>query len=92
MTRTYPYAAWVLQPSFKPKEITFVSHYLGWGASSDYGCIAQSGKLYQRCQIHPTKAEAIAFGRSEVERMRADLKKKQDSLDAKVSALDKAEE
>lgn len=90
MERTYPYSAWVLQPSFKPKEVTFVRHSTNWNGSEDYGCETQSGKCYQRSQIHPTKAAAIAFGREEVKRMQGDLDKKQASLNKKTESLDKA--
>lgn len=86
---TYPYTAWVLQPSFKPKEVTFVERALAYGIE-DYGCVSEAGKWYRRDQIHATKTDAIIFGHSEVRRMQDDLKKKLDSLEKKRDALAKA--
>jgi len=87
--KTYPYKAWVLQPSFKPKEVTFVEQALAYGIE-DYGCVSETGKWYRRDQIHATKTDAIIFGHSEVRRMQDDLKKKLDSLEKKREALAKA--
>ena len=86
---TYPYTAWVLQPSFKPKEVTFVKHDEGW-SGEDYGCKSESGKVYSRVAIHATKADAITFGHAEVRRMQLALDKKQESLNKKREALTKA--
>ena len=86
---TYPYTAWVLQPSFKPKEVTFVKHYEGW-SGEDYGCKSESGRVYRRVAIHATKTAAITFGNAEVRSMQLALDKKQGSLNKKREALTKA--
>ena len=84
MTRTYPYTAWALPPSFKPKQVTFVRNY--WNSD-----VADSGTLYARHNIFPTKADAIAAGRQSLERQRIDLDKKLANLAKKHAALDAAE-
>ena len=86
---TYPYTAWVLQPSFKPKEVTFVKHCESW-SGEDYGCESESGRVYRRDAIHATKTDAITFGHAEVRRMQLALDKKQESLNKKREALTKA--
>ena len=86
---TYPYTAWVLQPSLKPKKVTFVKHYKDC-LTEDYGCESESGRIYRRDAIHATKTDAIVFGNAEVRRMQLALNKKQDSLNKKREALTKA--
>ena len=86
---TYPYTAWVLQPSFKPKEVTFVNHCEGW-IGEDYGCESEGGRVYRRDAIHATKTAAITFGTAEVRRMQLAIDKKQESLNKKREALAKA--
>ncbi|NPS81517.1 hypothetical protein [Pseudomonas aeruginosa] len=51
--RTYPYKAWILQPSFKPKEVELVKPYVGWGAH--YGDETASKKVYRLDEIFPSK-------------------------------------
>ena len=86
---TYPYTAWVLQPSFKPKEVTFVRHDKGW-SDEDYGCESGSGRVYRRDAIHAAKTDAITFGNAEVRRMQLALDKKQERLNKKRETLTKA--
>lgn len=88
--RTYPYKGWVLQPSFKPVEVEFVSAYRAL-SREDYGDRSTAGKVYARSEIHATKADAIAFGRAEIVRMQADIDKRQSKLSAKSAALNKAD-
>lgn len=87
--RTYPYKAWVLQPSFKPKEVELVEHYGSW-RGDDYGDMTASKKIYRRDEIFASKAEAIEEGWRRVEKQEADLGKKQESLNKKKTELTKA--
>lgn len=87
--RNYPYTAWILQPSFKPKEVELVKHYTSFG-DKDYGDETASGKVYRRDEIFSSKAEAIEEGWRRVEKQQADLEKRQESLDKKKTALTKA--
>ncbi len=86
--RTYPYTAWVLQPSFKPKQVEFVRNYVTWGR--DYGDESASGKIYMKGDIFPTKEDVINEGWRRVEKQEADLEKKQASLNKKKTELTKA--
>ena len=83
--RTYPFKAWVLQPSFKPVEIEIVGHYSGnWHQSS-------TGKTYLEAHLHATKVAAINFGWQEVARIQSDLDKRTENLRKKKAALTKAQ-
>lgn len=85
----YPYQAWVLQPSFKPVEVTIASKYSSFG-SVDYGDVSDSGKLYHRSEICKSLEDAIALGRSKLEATRNRIAKLQASHDKKLAALNKA--
>lgn len=83
----FPYNAWVLQPSFKPKEVTFTEkHWYG-----DRRHRSGTGKVYPVSEIYPTKQAAIAAGREQLEKQREDLLKRQERIDKRAAALDKAE-
>lgn len=86
--RTYPYKAWVLQPSFKPIEVTLVEayHWLN-GHRAD---VSDAGKHFLLKDIHPTKEAAIAYGWTQVERIQADIDKRTENLRKKRAALNKA--
>lgn len=87
--RVYPRTVWVLMPSFKPMEVEVVSDY---GVSyHDYGDVTAKGKVYAPAAMHETKKKAIAAGRAEVERVRADIAKRTDNMNKRIAALDKAE-
>lgn len=87
--RKYPYQAWMLQPSFKPVEVTvtesaYAHSYTDWDVLS-------TGKPVHINLLHPTKAAAIAAGREAVAKAEADLVKRRQNLDKKIAQLDKAE-
>lgn len=83
--KTYPYKAWVLMPSFKPKLETFV-------LKTSYGHEeSQTGKWYRPCDIYETKADAIAAGRETAREQQADIDKRQAKLNRRIASLDKAE-
>lgn len=86
--RTYPYKAWVLQPSFKPKEVELVKPYVAW--SDHYGDETASKKVYRLNEIFPSKEKAIEEGWRRIKRQEADLDKRQESLNKKKTALTKA--
>ena len=89
--RTYPYTGWVLQPSFKPVEVTFVKEYRSMGSmGKHYGDASQSGKVFAARDIFPTKEAAIQYGWKEVERIQADLDKRTENLRKKRAALNNA--
>jgi len=56
--RTYPYQGWVLQPSFKPVEITIEANNSHWGG--EYWDRTSSGKLVNQANVYMTKKAAIA--------------------------------
>lgn len=85
-TRQYPFSGWVLQPSFKPKEVTIVS-----GPHSSYQQ-SESGKWYANSDVYSTKDEAIQGGWERVRKQQEDLNKKQVSLNKKQAVLRKAAE
>jgi hypothetical protein len=59
-TRTYPYTAWALTPSFKPKQVTLTKLYHSWGAGGEWD-ESDSRKLYSATNdLFPTKEAAIA--------------------------------
>jgi hypothetical protein len=87
--RQYPRQAWVLLPSFKPKEVTIVKRYGSWSGTDDWD-VAEGGKLYRKDSLFPTMTDAIAFGRIEVEKQQADIAKRQERLIKRIAALDKA--
>lgn len=87
--RTYPYQAWMLQPSFKPVEVTitkcaYAHSYSDWDELS-------TGRALHINFLHPTKAAAIAAGRAAVAKAEADLVKRRQNLDKKIAQLNKAE-
>jgi hypothetical protein len=83
--RTYPYKAWVLQPTFKPIEVELQRHY-----SQGLWDQTASGKLYHVRDLFPTQQEAIEHGWKEIERMQEALDKKAEGLRKKRSALNTA--
>lgn len=85
MIKEYPYQAWVLTPSFAPKQVTVVEPDRwsnGWLPT-------ESGKHYQASDIYATKALAIQGGWDRVATQEAALKKKVESLEKKKSVLTK---
>lgn len=85
-TTTFPYTAWVLMPSFRPAEVTFVKTRFGeWHAT-------ESGKPYHPSVIHQTKAAAIAWGLAALAKQQADIDKKQQNLNKRRAVLEKASE
>jgi hypothetical protein len=83
--KTYPYQAWVLMPSFRPKLETFVCR-VSYGDDE-----SQSGKWYMPSSIYETKADAIAAGRKILIEQQAKIDKRQANLNRRKAALDKAE-
>jgi len=88
--RQYPRQAWVLLPSFKPKEITIVNPYRTGQGEEDWD-VAEGGKFYHKDHLFPSMSAAIAYGRAQVEKQAADIEKRQAMLDKRTAALDKAE-
>jgi hypothetical protein len=91
-TRTYPYKAWTLTPSFKPVEVELVG--LAW---NDWGSYAHwdksgSGKSYDSTKLHATKDAAIAAGFASLDEQRKKLEKMQATIDKRHAALHKASE
>ena len=83
--RTYPFICWVLQPSFKPKQVQITSHYYAEWYQSD-NC-----HNYQGCDMFPTQEKAIAEGRTRLATQEALLARRQANIDKRRAALDKAE-
>ena len=89
-SRTYPRDVWVLQPSFKPVQITVTKKY-GSYTNYDYGDLSDKGKLYAPESMFESKGAAIADGRERCAKLRADLEKREENLCKKIAALNKAE-
>lgn len=87
--RIYPRTVWVLHPSFKPVAVEVVKKY--GSPYHDYGDLTEKGKCYSVAAMHETKAEAIQVGRWEVERLRADIAKRTETMNKRIAALDKSE-
>lgn len=90
MSRTYPRDVWVLMPSFAPKKITVVKRYLSY-SMTDYGDLTEKGKLYPVEDMHPTIDAAIVAGRAKIAALQADIAKRQETLNKRIAALDKAD-
>lgn len=88
--RKYPRQAWVLTPSFKPKEVTITRVYGSWHGSEDWD-VAEGGKHYHVGNLFESKAAAIANGREQISKIQADIEKRQLNLSKRIAALDKAE-
>lgn len=89
--RQYPRQAWVLMPSFKPKEITIVKRSFGYTSTYSGYDESDTGKDYRISDLFDSKGEAIAAGREKVKAMQADIDKRQATLNKRIAALDKAE-
>ena len=88
--RQYPYQAWVLLPSFKPQEVTVTapSHphstmFKDWDTTS-------KGKDYHVKNLFDSNAAAIADGREQIKKLQADIAKRQETVNKRIAALDKA--
>ena len=88
--RKYPRQAWVLLPSFKPKEVTITKQYGSWSSAEDWD-LADSGKSYHKDSLFPSMSAAVAHGRAQVEKQAADIAKRQATLEKRIAALNKAE-
>lgn len=88
--RTYPYKAWTLQPSFKPIEVELTAP--AWPNSTVYPDwdTTTKGKHYHINGLFPSKEEAIAHGWKEIERIQADLDKRNETLRKKRAVLNQA--
>ncbi|OWT68065.1 MULTISPECIES: hypothetical protein [unclassified Achromobacter] len=85
--RSYPYTAWVLKPSFKPSETTFVE---GYSSHIWHGDISDAGKYYPQDKIYPTKAEAITHAEIMIQQQEEALIKKSVALEKRRAAITKA--
>lgn len=87
--QTFPYAGWVLMPSFKPVQVTLVEN-VPYSFGAEY-LRTDSGKEYRLPDVHPSKQAAIAAGRAALDGQQAALDKKQANIIKRRAALDKAE-
>lgn len=86
MSKSYPYQAWVLTPSFAPKEVTIVEPSF-W---STHGWVPTiSGKHYHESEVFDSKELAIKGGWSRLEDQETAIQKKIDSINKKKSVLTK---
>lgn len=86
MSNQYPYQAWVLTPSFAPKEVTIVDP----GRWLTAGYIATlSSKCYHESEVFGSKKLAIEGGWSRLAEQEAAIQKKLDSINKKKSTLTK---
>lgn len=86
--KLYPYTGWVLMPSYKPKEETFVKGTpASWRGAYD---TTDSDKSYCLDSIYSSKEAAIAAGHAKLDEQREKLKRMQERIDKRQAALDKA--
>lgn len=88
--KTYPYKAWILQPSFKPVEVVFEKKYECFGGY-EYGDLTIAGKLVHRGDIFESKDSAIAEGFLRLEKQQSDLDQRQAKIEKKRATLNKAQ-
>lgn len=81
--KEYPFKAWVLMPSFAPKEIELVE---GSATVAGYH-ITASNKYYHESQLFESKRAAIANGWSRIDELQAALEKRAESISKKKSSL-----
>lgn len=86
--QTYPFNAWVLTPSFKPKEVTITGPYIS--TAPDW-LESDTRNIHHKNELYPSKAVAIAMGRELLVKQKAALEKRQANINKKHAALDKAE-
>lgn len=86
MSKSYPYQAWVLTPSFAPKEVTIVEP--GRWDSSDWRRTT-TDKRYYESEVFDSKELSIEGGWSRLEEQEAAIQKKIDSINKKKSILTK---
>jgi hypothetical protein len=84
--RIYPREAWVLLPSFKPKQVRVVKKYTSFGGT-DYGDVTESGRCYRLDELFDSKEAAITYGRAACDKQQADLDKRQQSIQKRREAL-----
>lgn len=82
----FPYTGWVLMPSFKPVELTFVEDH--WGDGGWHR--AESGKDYSIYDIFPDKHSAISAGHVALVKQQLAVNKKQANIIKRRAALEKA--
>ena len=87
--RIYPRKAWVLQPSFKPKEVELIKPYRSFGGA-DYGDLTAESKLYAASEMFDTMRAAVDEGWRRIEKQQADLDKKAANLAKRKKALQAA--
>jgi len=83
---TFPYTGWVLMPSFKPVELTFVERsrlYRTWHK-------AENGKIYPIVKIHSSKHAAIDDGHAELIKQQIAVEKRQANINKRRATLEKA--
>lgn len=86
--KTFPYAGWVLLPSFKPVEKTFAKSCAYCGGEAWHDTV--EGKSYSTRNIFPSKQAAIEWARADLQRQQAEIDKKQANLNKRAASLDKA--
>jgi hypothetical protein len=88
--RSYPYNAWCLTPSFKPKRIVIVGPYASY-FHEDTWDVSSTGKCYSLTEIFATEVLAIESGWSRVAEQQLKLDKAIASLAKKRQNLESAE-
>lgn len=86
MSKSYPYQAWFLTPSFSPKEVTIVEPGR-WDAAEWRS--TNTGKRYYEKDVFDRKELAIQGGWSRIEEQEAAIQKKLDNINKKKSTLTK---
>ena len=84
--QVFPYDGWVLMPSFKPVQVTFVADSHG-----SFWHMRESGRQYCALDIYQSKQAAIAAGRAALDEQQVRLNKKQAHIEKRWATLDKAE-
>jgi hypothetical protein len=85
--RTYPYTAWVLTPSYNVKQIEVTKCY---GYPHREHDVSSTGKLYHISDLYKSRGDAIRAGFDRCDAQQVDLRKRQERLDKRFGALEKA--
>ncbi len=87
MKKQLPFKAWVLLPSFRPVEVELVE-VAGWPTEDWYR--TAKGKAYHHGELFGSLADAVGAGHRRLDKLRADIDKKLETLSKRRAALDKA--
>ena len=82
----FPYAAWVLMPSFNPKQVSIARE--SWRGG--HWLVSDAGKVYAASKVYHSKEDAIHHGHILLEDAQIALNQKQLNIYKRRAALETA--